>query len=163
MASRVFWGLFGLIFLPAAVTSQADQSPPVETISIKSKKVVVDPADIVLGGTTVSAGGPAVTIGGDVVFEDRHEDLFANGVEVLTGSPDIARTKFRSSSKLGSQSKSYHIDVFVICRAKMETEDSSISATTGSSHATATSPSSSLFHPTSSSISTLKCALFNIC
>lgn len=163
MASRFLFEFFELIFLAAAVASQADQSPPLETINIASKTFAVDPADIVLGGTTVSAGGPAVTIGGAIVFEDRHEDLFVNGVEVLTGSPDIAKTTFGSLSQLRSQSKSYCIGVDDRCLSKMEMKDYSISASNGSSHTTATDTPSSLFHLASSSISTLKCALFSIC
>lgn len=95
----------------AAVAPQSYQSPPLETISIASQQFVINPADIILHGTTVSAGGPAVTFDGDVVYEDGNEDIFVNGVEVLTGPTGIAKTAFSSSSKFTSQSRFCHADV----------------------------------------------------
>ena len=102
---------FGLVSLAAVVAPQAYPSPPLETISVASEQFIVDPANIVLDGTTVSANGPAVTVGGNVVFEDGNEDVFVNGVEVLTGPTAITQTTSGTSSEWSSQSKRCHADV----------------------------------------------------
>lgn len=99
---------YGLVLLVAAVVPQAYQSPPLETIIIASEEFAINPAHVILGGTTVSAGGPAVTVDGAVVFEDGSDDVFVNGVEVLTGPTATAKTSISSSSQTTSSSKCCH-------------------------------------------------------
>ena len=102
-------------FLSIAVAPQDSRPPPLVTLSIAPKEFVVDPTNIVLDRTTVSAGGPAVTIGGAVVSEDKEEDIFVDRVEVLTGPINTAETtfsNFRSSrSQRGSRNFNTCFDV----------------------------------------------------
>lgn len=111
MARHCFWCCLGLIFLAAAVAPQAFQTPSLVTISIASTPFVIDPAHIVLAGTTVSAGGPAVTIDGVIVSEDSEEDVFVDGVEVLTGSIGIVQPTSSSFPHSSFQSDPHYIDV----------------------------------------------------
>ena len=111
MAWRYSRHLFSTVFLAVAVAPQAYQTPPLETISIASERFVVDPANIVLGSTTVSAAGPAVTIDGAIVSEDSNNDLFVDGVEVLTGPTNHVPTTFSSLSQSKPPSKFCYVAV----------------------------------------------------
>lgn len=111
MAWRYTRHLSSTVLLAVAVAPQAYQSPPLETISIASERFVVDPTNIVLGSTTVSAAGPAVTIDGVVVFEDSNKDLFVDGVEVLTGPTNHVSTASSSLSQSGFRSEFCYVGV----------------------------------------------------
>ena len=111
MAWRYTFHLFGTVWLAVALAPQAWQSLPLETVSIASERLIFDPANIVLGSTTVSAAGPAVTIDGAIVSEDSNEDLFIDGVEVLTVPTNHVRTTSSSLSQSISQSESCYVGV----------------------------------------------------
>lgn len=95
---------FGILVLATDVLSQT--TPSLIIVSIASKLYAIDPADIVLAGTTLSADGPAVTIDGAIVSEDRNEDVFVDGVEVFTELRDPSTTKLPSFLPPTSQGKS---------------------------------------------------------
>ena len=145
---------FGLVFLVATIIPQAYQSPPLETITIASKQFAIDPANIILGGTAVSAGGPAVTVDGAVVFEDGNDDVFVNGVEVLTGPTATAKTSFGSSSRTTS-SECYHAASAPDISLKLVIEGSSTSAFGNQNSVTATTSSGSLLNTAFSSTPSL--------
>lgn len=104
MVRLFFCHCFGIFVLVTDVLSQT--TPSLITVSIASKPYVIDPADVVLAGTTVSAGGLAVTIDGALVSEDRGEDVFVDGIEVLTGPRDTSTTTFDGASSTTSRGKS---------------------------------------------------------
>lgn len=95
---------FGFFVLATGVLSRT--TPSLITVSVASKPYVIDPADIVLAGTTLSAGGPAVTIDGALVSEDRDEDIFVDGIEVFTGPHDPSTTTSDGFSQSRSRGKS---------------------------------------------------------
>ena len=109
MARRCLRSLLGLVFFTVAVASPAHESPTLETISIASQQYVINPANIVLAGTSVSVGGPAVTIAGAVVSEDKDEDVFVDGIEVLTGLTNTTEETLSSLLQSTSQSKSCYM------------------------------------------------------
>ena len=85
-----FFPFFLLLWLQAsAITAQADP-PPQETITISSQLFVVNPTRVVLNSTTVSPGGSPIEVDGETVSADPHNDLFVNGVEVITVSGNIS-------------------------------------------------------------------------
>lgn len=141
---------FGLVFLVAAVVPQAYQSPPLETITI------------ILGGTTVSAGGPAVTLDGAIVFEDGNDDVFVNGVEVLTGPTATAKTSFGISSEMTSSSECYHAAISADILLNMVIEGSSNSASGNLNSVIAATSSGSLLNKALSSIASLTDILIDI-
>lgn len=63
-----------------------------ETITIASEQFVVDPANYILDSTTVLPGSAGVSIDGQIVSADPANDLFVNGVQVLTGYPALSPT-----------------------------------------------------------------------
>lgn len=67
---------------------------------------MINPKDIVLAGTIVSAGGPAVTIDGTLVSEDKDEDVYVNGIEIFTGPSDTSTTTVDGFLQPTSQGKS---------------------------------------------------------
>ncbi len=83
-----FFPLFLLLWLQASrITAKADP-PPQETITISSQVFVVNPTHVVLNGKTVSPGGSPIKVDGETVSADPNNDLFVNGVEVITVSGD---------------------------------------------------------------------------
>ena len=78
-----------LIALPAACSSPSSQSfsvsapPSLATITIASQIFVVNPANIILDGTTVQPGSAGISVDGQVVSADAPNDLFVDGSEVL--------------------------------------------------------------------------------
>lgn len=85
-----FFPCFLLLWLQAsAITTQADPLPQ-ETITISSQLFVVNPIRVVLNSTTVSSGGSSIEVDGEIVSADSHNDLFVNGVEVITVFSDIS-------------------------------------------------------------------------
>ena len=56
-----------------------------ETVTIASAQFVVHPNEYILDRTTIALGSAGVSIDGKVVSADPANDLFVNGVEVLTG------------------------------------------------------------------------------
>ena len=109
MAQRSFFKFFLVVSFTTAVTSQAYRTLLRETISIASQQYPIDPADVVLAGYTVSAGGHAVTIGGAVVSEYKNGNVFADGIEVLTGLSNSAKTAPSGLSHSTTESKLYHM------------------------------------------------------
>ena len=79
--------LFLLLWLQASRIANADP-PPQETITISSQVFVVNPTHVVLNSQTVSPGGSPIEVDGETVSADSHNDLFVNGVEVITVSGD---------------------------------------------------------------------------
>lgn len=58
-----------------------------ETITIGTEIFAVNPTDIILDGTRVVPGAPAVTVDGEVISADASGDLFARSTEILAGHP----------------------------------------------------------------------------
>lgn len=103
-----FFPSFLLLWLQASqITAQADP-PPRATITISSQVFVVNPTHVVLNSKTVSPGGSPIEVDGETVSADPHNDLFVNGVEVITVSGDtnlgipVAPTSCTSSACLVS-------------------------------------------------------------
>ena len=81
-----FFPFFLLLCLQASrVTAQASPAPQA-TITISSQIFVVDPTHVVLNNKTVSRSGSPIEVNGETVSADAHNDLFVNGVEVITQS-----------------------------------------------------------------------------
>lgn len=147
---------FRLVLLVAAVVPHAYQSPPLETVTIASEEFAINPANVILGRTTVSAGGPAVTVDGAVVFEDRNDDVFVKGVEVLTGLTATVKTSFGSSPHTTSSSQCFNAAANSVALLKMVIEGSSnLPSSNLNSFAPLTS-SRSLLGTADSSIANLK-------
>ena len=66
-------------------TTQADSSPQA-TVTISSQLFVVDPTAVVLNNKTLTPGGPPIEVNGVTLSADVNNDLFTNGVEVITMS-----------------------------------------------------------------------------
>lgn len=79
-AFPLFAGLVFIMMLMAKTVLAQD-----ETITIASAQFVVDPSEYILDSTTIAPGSAGVSIDGQVVSADPANDLFVNGVEVLTG------------------------------------------------------------------------------
>ena len=83
-----FFPLCLLLLLQASrVTVQAGPTLQ-ETITISSQVFVVDPTHVVLNNKTVSPSGSPIRVNGVTVSADAHNDLFVNGIEVVTVSDD---------------------------------------------------------------------------
>ena len=75
--------------LAPGCSAQGPSATAVQTISIGTEEFVVDPSNVILDGTTISAGGPAVTVNNEPVSMDVADDLFVGPIEVLTGHTAI--------------------------------------------------------------------------
>ena len=81
-----FAPLLLLSWLQGSWSSTQTYSSNYETITISSQVFVVNPTNIVLESKTISPGGFPVEINGVTVSADLKDDLFTNGVEVITVS-----------------------------------------------------------------------------
>lgn len=102
-----------LIALPVACTSPSSQSfsvsapPSLATITIASQIFVVNPANIILDGTTVQPGSAGISVHGQVVSADAPNDLFVDGSEVLaeaTSSIFASKNAINNTVSLSSSS-----------------------------------------------------------
>lgn len=79
--------LLSLWLQASRIVAEAD--PPLQdTITIASHIYVVNPTHVVLNSKTVSPGGSPIEVDGETVSADPRNDLFVNGVEVITVSGD---------------------------------------------------------------------------
>ena len=83
-----FLPLLLLLWLQSSRISAQAGPAPQETITISSQLFVVNPTHVVLNNQTVSPSGSPVQVNGETVSADAHNDLFVNGVEVITVSDD---------------------------------------------------------------------------
>ena len=162
MAPYFLCTCFGLISLVATVVPQAYQSPPLETIVIASEVFAINPANIILGGTTVSAGGPAVTVDGAIVFEDGNDDVFVNDIEVLKGPTATAKTDLGDSSRTASSSEWCHAAISPDFLLNLVTKGSLNSASGNQNSVSAATSSGSLLETAPSSITSPKNVLTDV-
>ncbi|CAF9941410.1 hypothetical protein IMSHALPRED_002561 [Imshaugia aleurites] len=83
-----------LVVIPLTKTVLAQD----ETITIASARFVVNPTIYILNGTTIAPGSAAVSIDAQFVSADSANDLFVDGVEVLTGYPAASLTSSVASA-----------------------------------------------------------------
>ena len=70
--------------IPPSLSFSVSTAPSQATITIAGQAFVVDPANIVLDGTTVQPGSAGISVDGEVVSADIANDLFVAGIEILT-------------------------------------------------------------------------------
>ena len=75
--------------LASRCSAQDPSATALQTISIGTEEFVVDPNNVILDGTTISAGAPAVTVNSEPVSMHVADDLFVGPIEVLTGHAAI--------------------------------------------------------------------------
>ena len=80
--------LFAFLWLQASGVNVHAAHPLQDTITISSHIFVVNPTHVVLNGKTVSPGGSPIKVDGETISADPQNDLFVNGVEVITMSGD---------------------------------------------------------------------------
>ena len=83
-----FFPKFLLLLLEVSGITALDGPKPQETITISSQIFVVNPTHVVLNNKTVLPSGSPIKINGETVSADTHNDLFVNGLEVITVSSD---------------------------------------------------------------------------
>ena len=83
-----FFPVFLLLLLQVSRIKALDGPKPQETITISSQIFVVNPTHVVLNNKTVLPSGSPVKVNGETVSADIHNDLFVNGLEVITVSGD---------------------------------------------------------------------------
>ena len=103
-----FFTVFLLLLLQVSRITALDGPKSQETVTIASQIFVVNPTHVVLNNKTVSPSGSPIKVNGETVSADTHNDLFVNGIEVITVSGDtntgipVAPTSCTSSTCLNS-------------------------------------------------------------
>lgn len=96
--------------IPSSLSFSVSAPPSLATITIAGEIFVVDPADIVLDGTTVQPASAGISIDGQVVSADAANDLFVDGTEMLaqpTSSKFASRTASSNTASLSSRNVTF--------------------------------------------------------
>ena len=99
-----FFPVFLLLLLHISQITALDSPKAQETITISSQIFVVNPTHVILNNKTVFPSGSPIKVNGETVSADTHNDLFVNGLEVITmsGGTHIVPTSCTSSTCLDS-------------------------------------------------------------